>query len=198
MATLQTANANIYTWHGHIPRRTGLTGLGGRALYQCRDGKWLSFTVPIGVPLLWDAFVEWLQDEGIDTPITGEEWRDPAYRFQHPGVTTEAIAELTKRHDRGELFHEGQRRRMLVLPVNNVKDLLEDEQLRARDYFVAVEHPELHSTLRYPGAPYHFSETPAHGDRRAPLLGEHNEEVYGDLLGMSASERKQLEAEGVA
>ena len=86
---------------------------------------------------------------------------------------------------------------MLVLPVNNVKDLLEDEQLRTRDYFVAVEHPGLDRTFKYPGAPYHFSETPTHGDRRAPLLGEHNEEVYGDLLGMSASERKQLETEGV-
>ncbi|MDP9238052.1 MAG: CoA transferase [Chloroflexota bacterium] len=58
---------------------------------------------------------------------------------------------------------------------------LDDEHARARGFFVEVEHPELGRTITYPGAPYRFSETPWRIERRAPLLGEHTEEVLAEL-----------------
>ena len=134
----------------------------------------MSFVVP---PPFWDAFVAWLEEEGIENALAGEEWRDPAYRLEHAGETSDAIEQLAARFDRDALFHEGQRRRLLVMAVNNVEDLLADEQLRERDFFVSVEHPELDRTLTDAGVPYHMSRTPAAVTRRAPLLGEHNDEV---------------------
>ena len=61
------------------------------------------------------------------------------------------------------------------------EDWLDDEHARARGFFVEVEHPELGRTITYPGAPYQFSETPWRIGRRAPLLGEHTEEVLANL-----------------
>jgi len=182
MATLQTANANIYTWHGDIPRRIGLIGpLGGRGLFQCRDGGWIQFTVPLGVPALWDAFAQWMVEEGVAGPIASEQWRDPAYRAQHPQVSMGVIAALAAKYDRAELFHEGQRRRILVMPVNDAGDLVADEHLRERGFYSTVDQPALGRELTDVGAPCRLSVTPAVPLVRAPRLAEHNDEVFAEL-----------------
>jgi crotonobetainyl-CoA:carnitine CoA-transferase CaiB-like acyl-CoA transferase len=64
-------------------------------------------------------------------------------------------------------------------------------------YFVEVEHAELGDILTYPGAPYHLSETPWRIRRRAPLIGEDNEEVYGKELGFSKTEILDLKQKGI-
>jgi crotonobetainyl-CoA:carnitine CoA-transferase CaiB-like acyl-CoA transferase len=182
MSTLQTANANIFTWHGRIPQRVGITTpAGGRAIYQCRDGGWISFTVPMGSPPLWKVFVGWLGEHGLEEPLSGDEWTDPAHRFSHSNIVTEAITGLASIYDRADLFYEGQKRRMLVLPVNDARDLVEDEHLREREFFVDVEHPHLGRTLTDVGAPFRLSESPAATRRPAPMLGEHNKEILDHL-----------------
>jgi crotonobetainyl-CoA:carnitine CoA-transferase CaiB-like acyl-CoA transferase len=75
-------------------------------------------------------------------------------------------------------------------------DLLQHPQLQDRSFFVPVPHAELGTTLAYPGAPYHLSETPWRLRRRAPLLGEHNDEIYGGELGLSRAELAVLMAAG--
>jgi crotonobetainyl-CoA:carnitine CoA-transferase CaiB-like acyl-CoA transferase len=178
MATVQTANANIYTWHGRIPRRMGnLSGL-----QRCKDGKWVSFVLRTGIQTTWDEFADWLREEGIDTPVLSEEWRDEAYRVQNRKAVQEAIEALCLRHDRATVFHEGQKRKQLVMPVNTVEDLLEDDQLRHRDYFISVPHPELGLTLTDSGLPYRFQGVTTRPHRRAPLLGEHPHSRLGPRL----------------
>ncbi|MCH8109819.1 MAG: CoA transferase, partial [Chloroflexi bacterium] len=73
-----------------------------------------------------------------------------------------------------------------------VADLLEDEQLRDRGYFIDVKHPELDRTFTYPGAPYKLSETPWQVRRRAPLIGEDTFDVLSDWLGLSTEEAAEL------
>ncbi len=79
--------------------------------------------------------------------------------------------------------------------VHTLGDLLESEQLRAREYFREVEHP-VAGRLTYPGAPFRMSNVEWRAGR-APLLGEHNREVYCDELGLSARELARLRAAGV-
>jgi crotonobetainyl-CoA:carnitine CoA-transferase CaiB-like acyl-CoA transferase len=100
------------------------------------------------------------------------------------------------KHTKAALTEEAQRRRIILFPVHSSRDLLEHPQLIARDFFQELEHPELGETLRYPGAPYRLSETPWHLRRRAPLIGEHNEEIYGGELGLSRAELAVLMAVG--
>ena len=65
-----------------------------------------------------------------------------------------------------------------------------------RSFWIDVEHAEA-GKRRYAGWPYQMSATPPQVGRSAPLLGQHNETVYGELLGMSAGEVAELQMAGV-
>jgi benzylsuccinate CoA-transferase BbsF subunit len=71
--------------------------------------------------------------------------------------------------------------------VQNARDMLDDEHLKARDYYVYLEHPEAGRTA-YDGPPFRLSKTPGELRAPAPLLGEHNELVCKQILGMSDEE----------
>lgn len=195
MATFQTANPNSYTWHGDIPGRRGFLGpSGSRSLFQCRDGLWVSFVVP---PPRWDDFLRWLDEEAIESEVSDDQHRDRAFRTQNPAATVAAIQQLVERYDRADLFHEGQGRRLLVMPVNDAGDLAGDAQLNDRGFFAETEHPALGVTLRDVSSPFVFNGQRPQFDRPAPALGESNEDVYRGLLGMSAAELTSLREEGV-
>jgi len=197
MSTLQTANANIFGWHGRVPKRVGLVGSGLRNLFPCADGKWISFTIPVGTGPLWGHFVEWLDERGVAHEFQGAEWFEPSFRAPHVEAIADAIGRLVATMPRDEVFHDGQRRRMLTMPVNDVADLLVDEQLQSRGFFRELEHPSLGRSFTVPGSAYHFSATPTELPRCAPGVGEHNREVLREWLGMGEDEVAALEREGV-
>ena len=64
--------------------------------------------------------------------------------------------------------------------MNNVGEVLEDPQVKFRDFFVEIDHPAT-GKVKYPGRPFVMEETPWTLRRPAPLLGQHNTEVYLDL-----------------
>ncbi|MDP6605276.1 MAG: CoA transferase [Dehalococcoidia bacterium] len=207
MATLQHSSANSYTWLGNVPARRGLVGLnGGRSIFQCADELWISFIVP---PYRWDEFLQWLRDEAAEAPgsagspgspeptLFEEPWRDPAYRIAHAEQLAAVIGALASRYERSALWHEGQRRRLLLMPVNTVADIAEDEQLRERGFLDRFEHAASGRTLTDTGVAYSLSATPAAVRRRAPQLGEHSDEVFAGLLALDEGEVEQLRIEGV-
>lgn len=188
MATLQTANANMHAWHGQVPRRRGLSGpRGERALFECRDGGWVSFTVPRDSSAVWAGFVAWVAEAGIESPFGAPEWSQLAYRLEHADVMSGVIGQLCARYDRDALFHEGQRRRMLVMPVSSAADLVGSEHLAQRSFFAVTGHEHLGADLTDAGPPYRFSATPARIPRRAPRLGEHTDEVLVELAARPAA-----------
>jgi len=84
------------------------------------------------------------------------------------------------------------------MPSNTPKDLAEDEQLAARNYWVEVDHRDhLGATVIYPGAPFMLSLTPWKIQRRPPLIGEHNVEILEGELGFSKQELEALKASDV-
>jgi crotonobetainyl-CoA:carnitine CoA-transferase CaiB-like acyl-CoA transferase len=92
------------------------------------------------------------------------------------------------KHTKSELWEGAQKRGIMLYPVLTPKDILEFEQLRFRKYWEEVEHPELGTSITYPGAFAKMTEAPCKIRRRAPLIGEHNEEVYVKELGLSIEE----------
>ncbi len=86
-----------------------------------------------------------------------------------------------------EVYHGAQSRRVPFAPVSTMGDLLKSEHLNTRGFFAEIVHPKA-GNLRYPGAPYQFSATPWQLKSPAPCLGQHNQEVFGGRLGLSAEE----------
>lgn len=79
--------------------------------------------------------------------------------------------------------------------INNIADIFEDEQIRAREMIVEVPHRC--GNVKMPGVPIKFSDTPASIAGPAPLLGEHNREVYAGMLGLSDLEMEELKRKGI-
>ena len=78
----------------------------------------------------------------------------------------------------------------------NVGDAAGSEHLRARGFFADLNHPEA-GTLNYPTALFKLSRTPMRYDRSAPLLGEHNEEIFCNRLGYSRDDLVLMRRTGV-
>jgi crotonobetainyl-CoA:carnitine CoA-transferase CaiB-like acyl-CoA transferase len=86
---------------------------------------------------------------------------------------------------------------MLGYPVASVKEIFEDPQLQARGFWQKVGHSELGVSMDYPGGFAKFTEGVCQIWRRAPLVGEHNEDVYCGELGLSKTEFDKLKKDGV-
>ena len=84
-----------------------------------------------------------------------------------------------------ELLNEGIKRGVTICPVFSPSEVTDFVQLNQREFWQDVEHPELDTSIKYPGFPYKFSETPCKVRRRAPLIGEHNTEIYHNEMGLS-------------
>lgn len=190
----------------------------GIGTYECADGHvYLMIGVPgFGAPI--SVLIQWMAEEGMAGDLTSPEWQDVFSRLDlrllvqlYQGADVSAAQEWLPRfrHVDGiierfvrtkrkqELYEEGQRRGLLVAPVNTPRDVLDNRQLNERGFFVTVEHPELGAAIRYPGPPYRLNGTPARIWRRPPRIGEHNREVYLDELGLTEAELASLAGAGV-
>lgn len=115
-------------------------------------------------------------------------------RAKHADEIEPVLTAWLAERGKDEIFHLGQRRRVALGYVATAKDLLESEQLAGRGFFAEVEHPRA-GTWRYPAAPYRLTESEWTAVR-APLLGEHNDEILGHL-GYGQAERVKLRRLGV-
>ena len=87
-----------------------------------------------------------------------------------------------------EVYRRGQAIDMAWAPVRAPEDNLDDPHWEDREFFVEGEAPGFDGTIRYPRAGYKFTRTPVEMRRRAPLLGEHNREVFEGELGLDAAD----------
>ena len=96
-----------------------------------------------------------------------------------------------------DLFHEGQRRNLVFLPVNEISDLLADPQLAESGFWYDIEHHDSDvGTVKYPLGIFHSDEVKAR-NRPAPSLGADNAAVYQGELGLTVSELSSLKDDGI-
>ena len=161
--------------------------------YPSADG-WIS--AGIITPREWDALAEWIYE------VTGnEEVLNDAYRggnqdrAPHNDIITALVVDFTTRFTSEELFHEGQRRNLVFIPVNTVSDLLADPQLEESNFWFGLEHPST-GNVQYPLGVFDSDEV-APATESAPGLGQDNGAIYGGELGLTAGELEELRREGV-
>ena len=145
------------------------------------DGEWRRLRAALGDP-------EWAADPALD---------GAAGRRAAEAELERRIAAWTRARARSEVVAALRAAGVHVAPVNDMRDLFSDEQLVHRRAFRRLEHPEMgpHSV---PGPSYVLSETPDCIRSAAPLLGQHNRQVLGGILGLTEDDLAQLEAESAA
>ncbi len=107
----------------------------------------------------------------------------------------DAVAAATATQDKHDLAARLAAQGIAAAPVLDGREVLENPDLAAGGHYVSLDHPVL-GRSQMPAPPYRFDRTPA-GLFRAPLLGEHNEEVFVNMLGLSREEVMELGREGV-
>ena len=176
------------------PFRIGLsTTANQRLIWRCKDGH-VNFSLIAGLAGVRTntALTQWMNSEGMgDDCLNSMDWEqfDMANTTQeHFDSFERAISRFFKSHTVEELYQGAIERRIMLYPVCTTRELWEDHQLRARDFWEDVYHPELGQTLTYPGSPFLLSGERPKLRRRAPLIGEHNKDIYCGELGLSEEE----------
>jgi len=158
--------------------------------YRTKNGYARIFIIPVEQ---WRRLVDWM---GRPPSISGPEFEKMAYRRKNPDIVVSAIAEFCGRHTKEQLYEEGQKRRIAVTPINTVGEFMNSAQVKARETFIDMDHPVIGKYQQFGPVP-RLSESPGRIARTAPLIGEHNKEIYCGELGMNSDDLAALRAGGV-
>jgi crotonobetainyl-CoA:carnitine CoA-transferase CaiB-like acyl-CoA transferase len=156
--------------------------------YPCKDG-FIMMNIPFQ---FWESVIEmmgspeWAKNQAYKTPVgLHSNWKEIQPR----------IIEWMKQHTVAEVEKAAKAKRLDISIVYSAKEVADLELFAAREFFVEVDHKAA-GKIKFPGAPVKFSSTPAKTPRPAPLLGEHNAEIYCQLLGHTADNLVKMKQTG--
>jgi len=206
VASRTFTNLIIWEFKKQLIKRSGsVRKIGARAtrwIWQCKDGYvfWAFMPGKFGAPAN-RVLSKWIDEDGLENPLNKvtnwDEFDLTAISREELDAHEEAIAKFFMNHTKKEIAEEGLKRGLNAASIDSPPDVLENRQLEARGYWVDLEHPESGSTLMYPKQFFLCNETENFMKRRAPLIGEHNEDIYVKELGLSSTEIAALKKAGV-
>jgi len=161
--------------------------------YRCKDmDRWIALTVTSEEE--WGALCRLMGRPELEKD---ERFSDNSARYKNQEELNEIIEGWTSTRNHYDVFHALQRAGIPAGPVLAIPDILTEPQHRARGLYQPVSHPET-ATYLEPNFAWLMSETPRRLERPSPCLGEHNDYVYGVILGMSREEIEELEREKIS
>ena len=192
----------VYQFDKRLIKRSGdrhQMGLhSARWIWQCKDG-YLWFNLmggKVGAPAN-RALTQWIDDDGFEENPLREmgDWKHFDRSTLDPEVRSRLEATMEKfflSHTKQEIAEEGARRGMRATIANTPAELTTHPQLVARDFWGAFKNDDSPSEFNYPLFFFKASETDNRLKSGVPGIGEHNQQVYQDDLGMSAEEIADL------
>ena len=196
----QTCSATIpealldWTVNGRVQPRTGNEdpALSPHGCYPCAgDDRWIA--IAIDNDAAWQALCRVMRR--ADWAADGR-YADVLSRITHRAELDRMLAFETRQHNNHALMAQLQAEGVAAGAVMDSKDLLFNEHLEAREFYEVVEHhPDTGMPpLPYPGRPWKLSGTPAIEPKAAPIMGEHNQTLLGELLGKTDAQVAELAA----
>ena len=158
--------------------------------YACKNGYIMVSTF---TDAFWTSLVDMM---GNPDWTKSEAYQTASSRRKHLGMIKPKVKEWMKEHTVEEITQLAQVHRAACVPIQSVKEAVNSDLLAARNFFVEVNHKEA-GKVKFPGAPYKLSETPWKVKRPAPMMCEHNDEVYGKILGYSKDDLLKMKQTGV-
>ena len=177
----------------------------GKLIWEVADGYIsLTFLFGAGIGPFSRRLFEWMYEVGactqddrdLDWIGLGAEFISGARPLSEWGRLMEVVGAFLKTRTRAELFAEAQSRSLLIVPVTTVDEVANSEQFEARDFWREHEMPGWPDPVRFPGPFVKLSDHQIEYRRRAPMIGEHNAEVYAEL-GLNGDALTDLSERGV-
>jgi crotonobetainyl-CoA:carnitine CoA-transferase CaiB-like acyl-CoA transferase len=200
--------ANAIPWwelSGMVLKRDGAFRWGikstQRQVWQCQDGYVFFYMMGgrVGAKT-FRGLVSWMDSEGMaDEYLRSMDWENlDIWRVNQDVVDkiSRPIEKFFLTKTKREIAQQAADRRVSICPLSSMEDLLNDAQLEARNFWVEIEHPELNTRITYPREFVKSSEKVCATRFRAPLIGEHNQEIYGEI-GLSRRDLVILKQAGV-
>ena len=183
-----------YTLNGRIPERMGNRDavMAPHNCYRCRgedcwvsiavghDEEWKDFCIAMGKPELLDD----------------ERFKDPLSRWKNQERLDEIVTSWTRNHTDYEVMEILQKAKVAAMPVLSAPEIFRDPHLCHREFIREADHPQLGKRLLF-GPPWHLSGDPSNVLGRGPSLGEHNDYVFCELLGLTPEALTRLKEEKV-
>ncbi|MEX2230225.1 MAG: CoA transferase [Dehalococcoidia bacterium] len=197
-----TTEAGSYTWlvaQQTVQRQTGRhagVNPSPQSQVQCADGRWVTTGFPGRRGDDYRRLLAWLEDSGLREQFAPAPLLELGTQHERLdlsriaiddevraifGAARDALVFLASKLPAYEFFTGGQSRNFQVGIIYSPEEVMEDRHFIDRGFPVRVAHPELGREFTYPGAPYVFHGSPWKIQRRAPLLGEHTDEVLRDV-----------------
>jgi benzylsuccinate CoA-transferase BbsE subunit len=195
--TTEAAIAN-YIYRGEVLRRqTGRHHAAGptpRTQFRAKDGTYVCALVGGRLnPKFVRELADLLDSYGMAGDLKDPKYRDPAVIAENTThIIDDLIANFIASLSAEEVYHAAQERGFTWGAVRAPEALLDDAHLHDRGFWKQVEHKELGRSFIYPGEAAIYNDSPWRISGRAPLIGEHNAEIFCDELGLSRGELSVL------
>ena len=169
---------------------------GGEAYFPntimpCKDGFVCLY------PLQMPQYLRFLEMIGSPDWQENNRYRDRrAMAEQYPEEAEALIAPWFLERTKEEIFSVCMEHKVPCAPVRTIEEVVDDPHLNQRGFFVEIDHPTA-GKLTHPGSPFRLSRTPGEIGDPAPLLGQHNQEVYCGRLGLSQVDLVRLRMAGI-
>jgi crotonobetainyl-CoA:carnitine CoA-transferase CaiB-like acyl-CoA transferase len=179
-----------YAYTGEIPGTEGNAhpGLCPFGVFQCKDG-WVSIACP--GDNFWSILANAMDRSDM---IADERYQHNWNRVEHMDEVISIVTDWTRQHTKASLKNllGG---KIPFGPVNNAEDLFQDEHVKARNMLVEIPQPGSTESYAITNTPIRMTKTQGGVRTRAPLLGEHTDDVLREV-GYSEEEIDQLKEEG--
>tara|TARA_B100001765_G_scaffold111670_1_gene69438 strand:- start:7958 stop:10618 length:2661 start_codon:yes stop_codon:yes gene_type:complete len=164
---------------------------------RCKDGLYVNASASRVTLRLFQKLVEWMDSHGLADDLVEERYLDPAVFAASVEHIEDVVANFAANMTRDEVAHGGQERGFNWGAIRAPDELIDEGHLNDRGFWVDVPHPELGKTFKYPGPAGIYNGSPWRISCRAPLIGEHNEEIYCGELALQKTELAYLAEAGV-
>jgi crotonobetainyl-CoA:carnitine CoA-transferase CaiB-like acyl-CoA transferase len=191
--TTEAAIAN-YVYRVEVVRRQTsrhhAAGPTPRTQFRAKDGTYVCALVAGRLtPRYIGELADLLDVNGMAGDLRDPKYQDPAVIAANTShIIDDLVANFIASLPAEEVYHAAQSRGFTWGAVRPPEALLDDPHLRDRGFWKEVTHPELGRSFVYPGEAAIYNGSPWRISRRAPLIGEHNTEIFCDELGLSRSE----------
>ena len=157
----------------------------GKELPTKDDGHYATtaWSTPMLQPAALKKVADWMDEFGMAKEL--REYETPDSIAENKVRIYEIIEDFFRSMSGNDLWHGAAKIGLPWAYIRSCDELIDDPHLRERDFYVELEHPELGRTFTYPGAAVLYKGSPWRISRRAPLVGEHNEEILCGELGLS-------------